>query len=193
MKVPQRYTVPYRRKREGKTDYKKRLALLVSGRPRLVIRRSLKNVWLQIIEYSPQGDKVLASAHTRSLIKLGWKAARSNIPAAYLCGLLLGKRAKEKNIKEAVLDIGRNVSQKGGVIYAALKGCVDAGLEIDHAKEILPNEERVAGEHITAWASQLKSRPEQYKRYFGEYLKRTLAPENLPKHVEEIKTKTGAQ
>ena len=43
--------VPFKRKREGKTDYKKRLKLLSSSKPRLVIRKSLKNMTVQIIEY----------------------------------------------------------------------------------------------------------------------------------------------
>ncbi|MDK2384746.1 MAG: 50S ribosomal protein L18, partial [Candidatus Korarchaeota archaeon] len=33
-----RYKVRFRRRREGKTDYKKRLALLKSGLPRMVVR-----------------------------------------------------------------------------------------------------------------------------------------------------------
>ena len=67
------YTVPYRRKRKGATSYKTRLRLIQSGKPRLVIRKSLRNIRLQIIEYSSNNDKVLFSASSAELKKLGWK------------------------------------------------------------------------------------------------------------------------
>ncbi len=192
MKATPTYTVRFRRKREGKTDYKTRLKLLTSSDKRIVVRRSLKNLWMQVVEYTPNGDNVLVSAHSHELRKLGWKGALNNLPAAYLCGLLLGKKAKAKNIAKAMLDIGPNVSIKGAVWYAALKGIVDAGVQVPHAKEILPSEQRIKGEHIAAWAKQLKAHPEQYQRTFNQYLKAGLIPENLPSHVEEIKKKVIA-
>jgi large subunit ribosomal protein L18 len=36
------YKMPFRRRREGKTNYTKRLKLLLSRKPRLVVRKSLK-------------------------------------------------------------------------------------------------------------------------------------------------------
>ena len=62
--------------------------------------------------------------------------------------MLIGNKAKKKNIKELVLDIGLQKSVKGSRIYSLLKGCIDAGLNIPHSKEILPTENRVKGEHI---------------------------------------------
>ena len=44
--------IEFRRKREGKTDYKRRLRLLLSNKPRLVIRVSLKNIIIQILHLS---------------------------------------------------------------------------------------------------------------------------------------------
>ena len=43
-----KHVLPYRRKREGRTNYKKRLALLKSGQPRLVIRRSNRYLQFQL-------------------------------------------------------------------------------------------------------------------------------------------------
>ncbi|MEM4239689.1 MAG: 50S ribosomal protein L18 [Candidatus Woesearchaeota archaeon] len=192
MKASPTYAVPYRRKRIGKTDYKTRLKLLKCGKMRLVIRRSLKNIWLQVVEFSPKGDKILVSAHSRELRKLGWKVNLGNLPAAYLCGLLLGKKAKAKKITSATLDIGLSVSVKGAIWYAALKGVVDSGISVPHAKEILPDEKRIRGEHIAAWASKLKQSPDAYNRMFGNYLKAGVPPESLPAHVEEIKKKVMA-
>lgn len=69
-----RYCTKFRRRREGKTDYKARKALIVSGRPRLVTRASINNVIAQVIVAKPKGDEVLVSAHSRELGKFGWKA-----------------------------------------------------------------------------------------------------------------------
>ena len=57
----------FKRKTLGITDYKKRLRLLASNKPRLVVRRSLRHSIAQIIEYNEKGDKVLVSATTREL------------------------------------------------------------------------------------------------------------------------------
>ncbi len=166
--------------------------MLTGNTVRVVVRRSLKNVWLQVVEFNPTGDRVLISAHSRELRKLGWKGASGNLPAAYLCGLLLGKKAKAKKITNAVLDIGMNVSVKGSVIYAALKGVIDAGLKVPHSKEVLPSDQRIKGEHIAAWAQKLKANPEQYKKTFNQYIKAGIPPENLPAHLEDIKKKVIA-
>jgi|SRR3989344_2260491 len=133
----------YRRKMEGKTDYKKRLLLLKSRKPRLVIRKSLRNIQLQMISYGKDGDKVIVSSHSNQLKKFGWKYHNGNLSAAYLTGLIFGLKAKSKNIKEAVLDIGLYRSIKGSVLFAALKGAIESGLAIPHSKEILPDEKRI--------------------------------------------------
>ena len=41
------YTVKFRRKREGKTDYKKRIKYISSGKTRIVIRVSNNNIKVQ--------------------------------------------------------------------------------------------------------------------------------------------------
>ncbi len=148
--------VSHRRKRERKTDYKKRLKLLLARKPRIVIRKSLKNTWLQIVEYVPSGDKIVLSVHSSELKKHGWKAGCGNIPAAYLTGFLLGKKAAEKNIKECILDMGLYASIKGNRIYAALKGAVDAGINVPFSEEIAPPEERIKGAHIADFAKKAK-------------------------------------
>src|SRR3989338_9781987 len=142
------YSVQFRRKREGKTDYRKRLRILLSQKPRLVVRKSLKNINAQIVSYDIKGDKVIAAANSRELEKLGWNVHKANLPAAYLTGLLIGIKAKKHKIKELVLDIGLYTSGKGVKAYACLRGVIDAGLEIPHSDQILPSMERIRGEHI---------------------------------------------
>jgi large subunit ribosomal protein L18 len=143
-----RKVIPFRRKREGKTNYKKRIAYLTSGVPRLVIRKSLKNVTVQLIMYEPKGDKVLACSSSYELKKLGWKNSGCNMPAAYLVGFLAGKKAKEKRINGAVVDFGLNRPTTDSIYTSALKGAIDAGLNIPHNAAIIPKKERIEGKHI---------------------------------------------
>ncbi|MEM3565640.1 MAG: 50S ribosomal protein L18 [Candidatus Bathyarchaeia archaeon] len=183
-----RYSVPYRRRREGKTDYHKRKALILSRKPRLVVRGTLKNIIVQIVAAKPHGDEVLVSAHSRELLKnYGWKAPRGNLPAAYLTGLLCGLKAKAKGIEEAVLDIGLHSPTKGGRVFAVLKGVLDAGLNVPYGEEKLPDEERIQGMHIAKYAKMLSTNTEKYTVAFSEYLKNKVSPEGLPEHFAEVK------
>ena len=138
----------FKRRRKKKTDYKKRLALLKSEKLRLVIRKSLSNISVQFINFKSGGDETIACATSVELKKLGWNKT-GNIPAAYLTGLLAGKKAKEKKIEEAVLDLGLQTSTKGSRLYAALKGVLDSGINVPHSEEILPKEDRIRGKHIS--------------------------------------------
>jgi large subunit ribosomal protein L18 len=149
MKKGPRYHVKPRRHRERKTDYRLRLKLLRSKKPRIVVRKSLKAIRVQFVEYNPQGDRILVSAISNELVKeYGWKFSASNTPAAYLTGLLAGKRAKEKGIEQGVLDIGLSHPTVGGTVFATLKGVLDAGVECPHDAEMLPKEERLHGLHV---------------------------------------------
>ncbi len=188
MKYKKTYIVPHRRRREGKTDYRLRLKLLLSKKPRLVIRRSLNNMICQIVNFDPKGDKTIVFADCCDLKKFGWKINSGNIPAAYLIGLIAGLKAKKAKIKEAVLDIGLNVSTKESRIYAALKGFLESGINVPHSEEILPKEERVKGEHIAKYAEKLKKENlNEYKKRFSVYLKNKINPEDLPKEFERVK------
>lgn len=185
-----RYRVAFRRRREGKTNYRTRRALVLSRVPRVVVRLSLKNVIIQVIEAESIGDKVMVSAHSHELAKTyGWKSAGGNIPSAYLTGLLCGYKALVSGLETAFLDIGLHLPVKGTRIFAALKGFVDAGVEVPHSEDILPDESRINGEHIAEYASQLSEEPEVYKQKFANYLAKKLKPEELPEHFSAVKDK----
>ncbi len=186
-----RYRVPWRRRREGKTNYYKRIKLVISGKPRFVVRRTNKYIIVQVIEARIEGDRVIAAAHSRELVKkYGWLGGTKNTSAAYLTGLLAGFRALKAGVAEAVLDIGLARPVPGARVFAALKGGLEAGLEIPHSEEILPPIERIRGEHIAEWAKRLKEEaPDFYKRQFSDYLRRGLAPEDLPAHFDEVLSK----
>lgn len=138
-----------RRRRENKTNYSKRLILLKGNSPRLVIRKTNRYIILQIIESKKAQDKVSYSANSKELLKYGWpenkKGSLKSLGAAYLGGLLLGK--KSKDIKEKViLDIGLIPNTKGSKVYAALKGFSDSGKEIKYKEEVIPSKERIEKE-----------------------------------------------
>ncbi len=138
-----RYKVPFRRRREGATDYSHRLKLVKSGMARAVVRRTNRYYIVQFIELGSSGDAVVASASSIELRKYGWKGAASNSAAAYLTGLLAARRAVRKGISAAILDAGLVSPAKNSGIYAALNGLVEGGLEVPHGEDILVPAERI--------------------------------------------------
>ncbi len=143
-----RYKVKLRRARSRRTDYRARKQLLISRKPRFVVRKSLKYTNVQLILPAKEGDVTVVSANTIELKKYGYTGGAGNVNAAYLGGLLLGYRAKKKGYSEAILDMGLYQATTGGRIFAALKGALNAGLEIPHDPEVFPSEGRIAGKHI---------------------------------------------
>jgi large subunit ribosomal protein L18 len=181
------YRVQLRRRREGKTDYQARKALVISRRPRLVTRTSIRNVNAQIIIAKQKGDQVLAAANSRELIKkYGWKAPTGNIPAAYLTGLLVGLKAKAAGIDGSILDIGLITPTKGARIFAVLSGVVDAGVEVPHSEEKL-DKNRLKGDHIAWYAKNLGPDSEEYNAKFSIYKARGVAPEKVAEHFSKIR------
>jgi len=136
-----------KRKREGKTDYAKRLEYIKSEDPRAVVRLSNNYVCVQIISYGPDGDKTVASAHSKELEDYGWTLNKKNTPAAYLTGYLCGLRAK-KDYQRANPDVGLKKPDKRTKMYAAFKGLSDAGLTTKIEDEVVPAASRIKGEHI---------------------------------------------
>jgi large subunit ribosomal protein L18 len=148
--MAKKIVMPYRRKREGLTDYRKRLVLLKSGLFRLVIRGSNKGVTAQLVSYDADGDKVLATATVKGLAALGWKGATGNSAAAYCTGLLLAHKVKtlKLDVGDVIVDIGLQHHHKGGRLYAVAKGAIDGGLNVRVGEETLPSDERIQGAHL---------------------------------------------
>jgi large subunit ribosomal protein L18 len=182
------YKVPRRRRREGKTNYYRRYRYIVSRAIRFVVRKTNKYIIAQVIKATPIGDVVIASAHSRELIKhFGWKAGAKNTPAAYLTGFLAGIRARYMGVEEAVLDIGLHTPTKGAKIFAAAKGAIDAGLKIPINEEMIPSLDRIRGETIAQYAQKLKSEdPEKYQRQFSSIIASGFSPEDLPELFDRV-------
>jgi large subunit ribosomal protein L18 len=181
--------VPYRRRREKKTDYKARRILATSKYPRIVVRISNKKVIVQVTKSKIEGDYVLTNASSHELRnKYGWKASGKNIPAAYLIGYIVGKKALKEGIKIANLDIGLKTVTKGNKAFAVVQGANDAGLEIPVDSDVIPSQEAINGKVIAEYAENIQD-PIEYERRFSVYLRRGLRPEALPSHFDEVKTR----
>jgi len=173
-----------KRIREGKTSYKKRKALLIGKHIFASVRFSNENLQIQITKPSKDGDHVLVSAHSRELLKYGWKGSRNSLPAAYLTGLLVGLKAVNKGINKCVLYLGNySFSPRKG---AAAKGMLDAGITIPIDETVIPDMSRIKGEHIANYASSLN--PNDYNLRFSGILSSGLKPEDYPTHFDEVKS-----
>jgi len=140
------YSKQLRRIRSEKTNYKKRKIMLMSKRDFIAINVTNENTQVQILKPHITGDQVIASAHSRFLLKDGWKGSRKNIPAAYLTGYFAGKKALSKGVDNAIVYSGtRKYTQR---IAAVVKGVVDAGVKVPSDEETFPPEERISGEHL---------------------------------------------
>jgi len=98
-----RFQVKYRRRREGKTDYSRRYALIIQDKTkfaahkyRFVIRFTNKDTICQIIYSKIEGDYVLSAAYGHELTRYGMPVGHTNYAAAYATGLLLARRVLKK-------------------------------------------------------------------------------------------------
>ena len=120
--------------------------MLMGKRDFISINVTNENIQVQISKPEISGDKVIASAHSRFLLKDGWKGSRKNIPAAYLTGYFAGKKALSKGVDNAIIYSGtRKYTQR---MAAVVKGVVDSGLKVPSNEETFPPEERINGEHL---------------------------------------------
>ena len=141
------YSKILRRLREEKTNYRKRSTMLMGKRDFITVTISNQNTQVQVLTPGMTGDKVVSSAHSRYLIEKGWKGSRKSVSAAYLTGYLAGKKALSQGAKDAILYTGtKRYTQR---MAAALKGVIDAGLEVPASEETFPSEDRINGEHLT--------------------------------------------
>jgi len=185
------YVHTLKRIRQRKTNYRKRSGILIGRRPFIITKISGQNISAQALKPTLNGDIVIASAHSRELIRHGWKGSMNSMPACYLTGLLLGKKSIQKGATNAVLYTGNNPFTTK--VAACLKGIVDSGINIPVSKESLPGDDRVSGKHIANYANLLKDSEEKYNSRFSALLKQGLRPEDYPVHFEEIRMRISGK
>ena len=96
---------------------RRRLKSVGSGRPRLSVFRSAKNIYAQVID-DAKGVTIAAASSLEAAIEKG-----ANNDAAAKVGALVAQRAIDKGAKEVVFD-------RGGYIYhGRIKALADAARE----------------------------------------------------------------
>jgi large subunit ribosomal protein L18 len=149
-----------RRRLENKTNYTKRKKLLEHSKSRIVIRKSNKYITIQLVESKEAQDFVKVHINSKVLLEHEWPKDRGgslkSLGAAYLTGLLFGNKIKNVSGKK-ILDTGLISSTKGSRIYAAVKGIIDAGVEVPCSKEVMPEEARIISENVKSFFEKVKS------------------------------------
>lgn len=141
-----------RRRKENRTDYRKRMGLLKGHAPRAVFRKSNRYIIAEYVTSREAQDAVVFGTTSRILLKHGWpedmKGSLKSIPASYLTGFYFGKKILEKKLRIPILDLGmmRNVNKSRA--FAFIKGLVDSGIKVKHKAESFPDEERIKGKKL---------------------------------------------
>ncbi|CAI0459458.1 unnamed protein product [Linum tenue] len=188
-----RFQVKYKRRRDGKTDYRARIRLINQDKNkyntpkyRFVVRFSNKDVVAQIIHSTIAGDHVMAAAYSHELSRYGLEVGHTNYAAAYCTGLLLARRV----LKMLELD----EEYQGNAL--------DGGLDIPHSEKRFAgfskdskqldaevHRKYLYGGHIASYMRSLQEdEPEKYQTHFSQYLKRGLGPDD----IEEVYKKVHA-
>lgn len=131
-----RYQVKYRRRREGKTDYRQRKRLCAqdknkyqSPKYRLVVRFTNKFVICQIAYAQIDGDRILAQANSAELPRFGLKVGLKNYAAAYCTGLLVARRLLQKIGLDDIYE--GNTEVDGQIVKTEMDGKVYFVDEVD--------------------------------------------------------------
>ncbi|XP_047956741.1 60S ribosomal protein L5-like [Salvia hispanica] len=228
-----RYQVKFKRRREGKTDYRARIRMINQDKNkyntpkfRFVVRFTNKDIIAQICSASIAGDHVLASAYAHELPGYGLEVGLTNYAAAYCAGLLLGRRVLKKleldqeyegNVEatgedysvepadsrrpfRALLDVGLLKTTTGNRVFGALKGALDAGVDIPHSEKRFAgfskdskqldaevHRKYIYGGHVAAYMNSLsEDEPEKYQTHFSEYIKRGIDADNIEELYKKV-------
>jgi large subunit ribosomal protein L5e len=138
-----RYQTKFRRRREGKTDYRARKRLTTQDKNkyntpkyRMIVRVSNRYVTCQIAHSTITGDMILSQAHSKELLKYGLpgKFGLKNWTACYATGLLLARRTLKKLGLDAIYEGQTEVDGEDYAVEDAddkprpFSVCLDVGL-----------------------------------------------------------------
>jgi len=221
-----RYQVQFRRRREGKTDYRARKRLIAQDKNkyntpkyRLVVRVTNKDIIAQVIYARIHGDFVVTSAYAHELTRYGMPVSHTSYAGAYATGLLLARRILKKfgmeskyagnsNVGEdyhveeledgpapfrALLDVGLKRTTSGSIVFAAMKGASDGGLDVPHSEDRFVGYDKeskslkadvlrkyIFGGHVADYMKMLKEEDgEKYARLFSKFVKAGVKAEDL--------------
>ena len=113
-------------RRERKKRAIRRKIVGTPGRPRLVVFRTLKNIYAQLVDDSVKKTLTTVSTVSKHL-RADVKKAENKTKAANLVGKALAEKAREMNIKRVVFDRSGYIYH--GRIKALADGAREGGLE----------------------------------------------------------------
>ncbi len=113
-------------RRKYRTRNKVRANSLKTGRPRLSVHRTDKQIYAQIIDDRAGTTLVSASSIDKDL-KEKLKKGGSNTEAAALIGKVIAERAKKAGVKQVIFDRGSFIYH--GRVKALGEAAREAGLE----------------------------------------------------------------
>ena len=144
--------VDKRRRREGKTDYASRIALLKGETPRVVFRKTNRYIIAEYVTSKAAQDKIEIGFTSKKLKNFGWPAefegSLKSVPASYLTGFLMGKEIAKAKLKTPIIDLGMMRVIGKSKAFAFIKGLVDAGIKIKCDEENFPEEDRLSGKNL---------------------------------------------
>jgi len=196
---------------------------------RMIVRFTNKDIICQIAYARIEGDVIVCAAYSHELPRYGVKVGLTNYAAAYCTGLLLGRRILNKFNLDSVyqgqtevtgeqyqvesidgqpgafrcfLDVGLARTTTGARLFGALKGAVDAGLDIPHSVKRFPgydseskefhadvHRKHIMGQHVADYMRLLQQDDDEaYKKQFAQFIKNGINPDL----VEEMYKKAHA-
>jgi large subunit ribosomal protein L18 len=111
---------------KNKSVRRKKRIIGTSERPRLVVYRSLRYIYGQIVDDHENKTIVGVSNFSKDLQEQ-LKDAKSKVEVSKMVGVFLAKKAQEKKIKKIIFD--RNGYKYHGRVKALADGAREGGLE----------------------------------------------------------------
>ncbi|KAJ7961754.1 60S ribosomal protein L5 [Quillaja saponaria] len=204
-----RYQVKFKRRREGKTDYRARICLINQDKNkyntpkyRFVVRFTNKDIVAQIVSASIAGDIVLAAAYAHELPRYGLEVGLTNYASAYCTGLLLARHVlktlkMDEDYEGNVEATGEYFSVEPAETRRPFRALLDVGLVrtttgnrvFGALKGALDGVHRkyIFGGHVAAYMMNLKEdEPEKYQSHFSEYIKRGIEPNGIEEMYKKV-------
>ena len=107
--------------RERRHDRIRKKVVGTTDRPRLSVRRSLSNIYVQLIDDS-KGATIASASSLEASVKDA-KQHKGNVKTAKEVGALIAKKAIEKGVKKVVFD------RSGYLYHGRVKALADAARE----------------------------------------------------------------
>jgi large subunit ribosomal protein L18 len=117
-----------KRKREKRERSKRHIRLTISGtadKPRLVVYRSLKHVYVQFVD-DTTGRTLIAVSDRSKEFREEFKDLKGQQNIGKQVGLVAARKALEKNLSKVVFDRGGHVYH--GTVRAVAEGAREGGL-----------------------------------------------------------------